>query len=189
MKQPKLIVITGPSGVGKSFLTSKLIADYPNLFAYAPVVTTRPRRPGENEPDREFISKSQYLKQKVAGDFRLSGDFLGYSYAYKNSYFEGRKTNMITNTWTDFVDNFLEDDKIIVVALQPAENMLAQIKDRVKARPETMDVITDRLRKIDLEYANLNNLRPQIEESGLFIIIDNDETLSKEVIPKILQLV
>lgn len=54
------IVISGPSGVGKTTICRKVLEDDP-LTAYSVSVTTRPPRPGElDETDYEFVSDCEF---------------------------------------------------------------------------------------------------------------------------------
>lgn len=46
---PRPIVLSGPSGTGKSTLLQKLLADFPNTFGFSISHTTRGPRPGEED--------------------------------------------------------------------------------------------------------------------------------------------
>lgn len=60
--RPKLFILSGPSGVGKDAVLSRLKAsDYP--LRYVITVTTRPKRVNEkNDIDYHFISTEQFQK-------------------------------------------------------------------------------------------------------------------------------
>lgn len=65
----KLVVISGPSGVGKTTLLRRLLADLPHL---APSVsaTTRPPRTGEREGvDYHFLTLEEFERRRAAGEF------------------------------------------------------------------------------------------------------------------------
>ena len=69
MKQNPVLVISGPSGVGKGTVIAALLALHPE-YGWSVSCTTRPIRPGEvNGKDYYFLSQSEFLKKQQAGDF------------------------------------------------------------------------------------------------------------------------
>jgi len=64
-----MVVLSSPSGAGKTTLTRKLLADYPDM-AMSVSATTRPPRPGEQDGvDYFFVSKSQFAELEDKGEF------------------------------------------------------------------------------------------------------------------------
>ncbi|SDB25642.1 guanylate kinase [Desulfonatronum thiosulfatophilum] len=62
-----LLVISAPSGTGKSTLIKRLRQEFPRL-AFSVSYTTRPPRPGEeNGRDYHFVSKEQFHQLQVDG--------------------------------------------------------------------------------------------------------------------------
>lgn len=60
---PLLIVISGPSGVGKDTIARKLIASSPDDFYFVVTATTRPPRPGEvHGRDYFFFSSDEFAR-------------------------------------------------------------------------------------------------------------------------------
>lgn len=55
----KLVLLIGPSGVGKSVILKKLRADHPDL-RFPRSATTRERRPGEGDELYHFVSDAQF---------------------------------------------------------------------------------------------------------------------------------
>ncbi len=77
---PLLIVVSAPSGGGKTTLCQQLLAQDPNMVR-AVTCTTRPPRPGEQDGvDYYFLDAATFLKRVQAGDF------LEHATVYGNSY-------------------------------------------------------------------------------------------------------
>jgi guanylate kinase len=65
----KLVVISGPSGVGKTTILRRLLADLPHLIPSVSA-TTRPPRVGEkNGVDYHFIATEDFERRRAAGEF------------------------------------------------------------------------------------------------------------------------
>jgi guanylate kinase len=76
----KLIVITGPSGVGKGTLLASLRQRHPELF-FSISATTRAPRPGEVEgKSYYFVSREKFLAMVTAGELLEWAEFAGNSY-------------------------------------------------------------------------------------------------------------
>jgi guanylate kinase len=65
----KLVVISGPSGVGKSTILRRLLADLPQLVPSVSA-TTRPPRAGERDGvDYHFIPLAEFERRRADGEF------------------------------------------------------------------------------------------------------------------------
>jgi guanylate kinase len=65
----KLVVISGPSGVGKTTILRSLLADLPHLLPSVSA-TTRPPRAGERDGvDYHFIPQEEFDRRRDAGEF------------------------------------------------------------------------------------------------------------------------
>ena len=74
-----LIVLCGPSGVGKSTLSRRLAKSLD--VEYVPAVTTRPRRPGDEKgKDYAYVTESEFF------DRLDQGEFLEYAQNYDEYY-------------------------------------------------------------------------------------------------------
>ena len=75
-RRPRLIVISGPSGVGKDTVIEGLREHYPEAY-FAVTATTRPRRPGEMD------GVHYYFMSDAAFDTRLAdNEFLEHAVVY-----------------------------------------------------------------------------------------------------------
>ncbi|WP_341531167.1 guanylate kinase [Nostoc sp. UHCC 0302] len=76
----RLIVLTGPSGVGKGTLMRSLLQRHPELY-YSVSVTTRSPRPGEIDgKNYYFISRSKFEQLVAQGQFLEWAEFAGNYY-------------------------------------------------------------------------------------------------------------
>lgn len=80
MESGQLIVITGPSGVGKGTLVKLLLARHPQLRV-STSATTRPPREGEVEgEDYFFLSRENFEKMIETGEFLEWAEYAGNYY-------------------------------------------------------------------------------------------------------------
>lgn len=138
-----LIVLSAPSGAGKTTLCEQLLKIYPNLTR---AVTCTTRAPRENEvPDRDyyFLSADDFLKKVQAGDFLEHATVYGNSYGTLRSEvlhrFERGKDVILTvdvQGAETIRRRTLEDpalrDALVTVFLTPPS--LEELRNRLKNR-------------------------------------------------------
>jgi guanylate kinase len=83
-----LVIISGPSGVGKSTVVAKLFKICPEL-KLSTSATTRPKRPFEKDKeDYHFISDEEFFKREKNGEFIEWAKVHAYYYGTPRGYIE-----------------------------------------------------------------------------------------------------
>jgi guanylate kinase len=135
-----LIVITGPSGVGKGTLLSRLCDRYGDLFQVSVSVTTRPPRPHEVDgKDYFFWSREQFEEARAQGFFLEWAEYAGNLYGTPK---EPVEKTIAAGKWV-----LLEID--LAGARQIAQTFPRAM--RIFIAPPSMAVLEERLRKRSTE--------------------------------------
>ena len=80
MKQGRLIVLSGPSGVGKSTVVAEVMRRRPNL-RFSVSVTTRAMRPGEVDGENYYFITRERFDELLARNALLEhAEYLGNCY-------------------------------------------------------------------------------------------------------------
>lgn len=75
----KLIIVSGPSGVGKNTLVDAVLTKYPRI-KYFKKYTTRDRRPNDRDAEATFLSTEEFDKIRKKGNVAFQYDVRGKSY-------------------------------------------------------------------------------------------------------------
>ncbi len=76
----RLIVISGPSGAGKTSICQALLRELPNAV-WSVSATTRPPRPGDVAGvSYEFLSPEEFARRESGGEFLESAEYVGHRY-------------------------------------------------------------------------------------------------------------
>ncbi len=157
MKKGLLIIISGPSGVGKGTVRSYIMDDISLNLAFSVSCTTRAPREGEVDGrDYFFISKEEF-EQKIKEDrFLEHAYFCGNYYGTLNDYVEKLRNegkNVIVEIETQGARQILAklngDDEISIFIIPPS---LEELERRIRGRKtETEEKIKERLAKAEEE--------------------------------------
>lgn len=101
MKKGFLLVISGPSGVGKGTVLHDLMNTQTNLV-YSVSATTRKKRDGEIEGVSYFYISHEEFEKMIEED-----KFLEYAHVHNNYY----------GTPKDFVENKINEGKIVILEI------------------------------------------------------------------------
>ena len=176
MKKGKFIVISGPSGVGKGTICSKLI---PELNAwYSVSTTTREMREGEVDGVNYFFISKKEFKKRIK-----KGEFLEYN-IYNNNYY-GTSKKVVLEKMEEGINVFSEID------VNGAHNIKKIFPDAllIYIAPPSMEELKRRLIGRGTEDEETINRRLEIAEKEMqevdfydYVVVNDDlERATKEV--------
>ncbi len=129
-----LVVLSGPSGVGKGTVRKALFASEGQNFTYSVSMTTRPKREGEIEGKDYFFVTEEEFKKKIE-----AGELLEYTYFCGNYY----------GTPLSQVEEALDSGKELILEIEV--NGCRQVKEKMVDAvtifivPPNKDVLYQRL--------------------------------------------
>ncbi|HRF70684.1 MAG: guanylate kinase [Anaeroplasmataceae bacterium] len=151
-----LVVISGPSGVGKGTVRKALFSMPKNNLVYSVSMTTRTKRPGEVDgKDYYFVTKEEFIARKKAGKFLETAEFVGNLYGTPLD-----KVNEQLDLGNEVVLEIEVDgaqqvkkkvpDCVMIFIVPPGKQALY---DRLKRRgTESEEVIAERIAKANREF-------------------------------------
>lgn len=175
-----LIVLIGPSGVGKSSFLERALSEYKNLRDVV-TYTTRPMRPGESEGcPYHFVSKEKFESLK-AQNF-----FVEWAQVHEKSY--GTPKDQIDKAWKEGVGVIIDLD------VQGARSLkkIYPFATTVFLKPPSMDALRQRLQKRG-EPADLNlrleNAKRELAHAEEFdeVLVNDDFDQAFSIFRKIVE--
>lgn len=179
----KLIVITGPSGVGKSHLAHLLDQLHPGHFGLVKLFSTRQPRSNEQFVDRIFITPQEFAAKQENSEFVFDGSFAGNQYGYAAAALNPGAKHLIVNAWPAFIPKFSVLPNVILLGLTIEPESLPMLKRRMVGRGDSLAEVTDRLPFIQRDIRDLNHLKAVIQQQGDVFTIKDDQTIPESVIP------
>ena len=136
-KPGKLVVVSGPSGVGKSTVVREVIAACAGRLRLSVSATTRPPRPGERDgTDYHFLSDAEFRRRREAGEFLECVEVFGRGHWYGTLWDEVR-SSLATGKWV-----------LLEIDVDGAADVLRQFPEAVTIfiRPDSLEELERRLR-------------------------------------------
>lgn len=180
-KKGKLIVVSGPSGAGKTTIINNFLKKRGGEnFKFSVSATTRPKRAGEVDGrDYFFLTREEFLKKLKKGEFLEHVEHLGNLYG----------------TLRGEVEEYLERGANVILDID--ERGAAQIMEWTRdglfvyIMPPSMDILSERLanRRTEDEESfrlRINAAQEQVLERGKYdqIIVNRDVEESVKVFGK-----
>jgi len=135
----KLVVISGPSGVGKSTVVRQVLARLGDRMYLSVSATTRPPRPDERDGvDYYFLSDAEFARRRAAGDFLECIEVFGRGHWYGTLWSEVR-SSLARGKWVileidvDGAREVLEQySEAVMIFIRPAS--LGELERRLRSR-------------------------------------------------------
>jgi guanylate kinase len=180
----KLVVISGPSGVGKTTILRRLLADLPHLTPSVSA-TTRPPRVGErNGVDYHFIPAEEFERRRAAGDFLECCQVYGRQYWY-GTLVDEVTPRLAAGEWV-----------VLEIDVEGTLSILARYPEAITifVEPSHPDQLLERLRGRGTESPEAMARRLEVAHRELLqshhyrhrVVNDNDVAVSVTAIERIL---
>jgi guanylate kinase len=155
---PVLLVVSAPSGAGKTTLCGRLRAEFPRIV-YSVSCTTRAPRPEERDGvDYRFLEEAEFVRRVAAGEFL--------EHACVHGHYYGTLRAPVATALAQGRDVLMDID------VQGA----AQVRAIVTAAPET-DPLRRAYTDVFIEPPSLDVLRARLERRGQ----DSAETIARRL--------
>jgi len=169
MTRPLLVVLSSPSGGGKTTICREMLRRHPD-WLYSVSATTRPPRPDEkNGADYIFLNEDEFRKKIEAGAF------VEYAEVYNHHY----------GTLKEMIDRNLKEEKITLFDLDynGAKNLKRSYSQAVTIflMPPSLEVLKKRLvsRGTDSPEVQQGRFQEALKEVSLWsnydYVVTNDE--------------
>ena len=181
MKKGLLIILSGPSGVGKNCVRQEIMKSNKLDLTYSISMTTREKREREEDgKDYYFVSEEEFQRNIDAGNFLEWASFVGHRYGTpKDKVEELRKQGKnvfleIEINGAPQVLSKVQDDRVISIFLMPPS--FAALEKRIRKRKtESEEIIQERLQKGMKEMTMTENY-------DYIVVNDRIERAAQEII-------
>ncbi len=185
-KKGKLIILSGPSGVGKGAIISKLFANKSLNLAYSVSMTTRKPRNKEQEGiNYFFVDVPTFLKHIKLNDFLEYTNFIGNYYGTSKRYvlnLQNQGYNVILEIEVDGASQVLKNyeyrDDIMSIFIMPPSYQELEQRIRMRAS-ESEEIIEKRLNKAKEEF--------KVQHEYDYIVINDDLDIAVKEITAIIR--
>ena len=183
MAKGLLIVISGPSGVGKGTVINKFINDEDLKLSLSVSMTTRARREGEKEGvNYYYVTEEEFLRARENGELLESAEFVGNYYGtpmFEVNRIRSEGRNVLLEIDVQGCLQVIEKapDALTIFIVPP--NM-EELEKRIRGRgTEAEEVVQERLAKASKEMELMHNYK--------YVICNDDADLAADIIRVIIR--
>ena len=183
MKRGLLIVLSGPSGVGKGTVRNELMKRSSLRLFYSISMTTRSPRQGEREGvDYYFVTREDFARQVEEGNLLEWAEFVGNCYGTPKDKVEEKLAegyNVLLEIETNGALSVMSKcpEALTIFLVPPSlEDLEARIRGR---RTESEEIIQSRLAKARKEL--------ELEHRYQYVVINDEVSKAAERIAKIIE--
>ena len=181
MKKGLLIILSGPSGVGKNCVRQEIMKSNKLDLTYSISMTTREKREREEDgKDYYFVSEEEFQRNIDAGNFLEWASFVGHRYGTPKDKVEALRKQgenvflEIEINGAKQVLSKVQDDRVISIFLMPPS--FAALEKRIRKRKtESEEIIQERLQKGMKEMTMTENY-------DYIVVNDRIERAAQEII-------
>ena len=178
------IIISGPSGVGKSTVCSRVREMFPEL-QFSISCTTRKPRPGEVDGVHYYYLSKEEFEKRIA-----NGDFIEYARVFDNIY--GTLASEVIDRVTAGQDVFLDIDVQGAIQIQEAaekNELLKKVCEFIILAPPSFEILENRLRsrasdsaeQIEMRLAKARHELSFFRKYNYLVVNDDLETAAANV--------
>ena len=178
------IIISGPSGVGKSTVCNRVREMFPEL-QFSISCTTRKPRPGEVDGVHYYYLSKEEFEKRIA-----NGDFIEYARVFDNIY--GTLASEVIDRVTAGEDVFLDIDVQGAIQIQQAaekNELLKKVCEFILLAPPSFEILENRLRsrasdsaeQIEMRLAKARHELSFFRKYNYLVVNDDLETAAANV--------
>ena len=188
MAAPKLIVLSAPSGSGKTTIAREILRRHPD-FIFSISATTRPRRATEFDgKDYFFLTKEEFEKRILHSELVEWEEIYGHSYGTLRSEIERALKAGTTMLFDIDVKGALSikrqfpGDAVLIFVQPPSIEVLSQ--RLLNRRTEDQETIHRRLERVPMEMASSNQFDVTVVNDDLGRATDEvDDIINSAIHP------